>query len=44
MTSAFGFYSAGIGPLADVSIIDCDERGRLQISDLMKIPDDLMMV
>ena len=39
VTSAFGFYSAGIGPLADVSIIDCDERGRLQISDLTKIPD-----
>jgi dTDP-4-amino-4,6-dideoxygalactose transaminase len=41
VTSAYGFFSSNIGPLAgSVTLIDCDERGLLDLELLARVPRD----
>ena len=38
VTSAFGFFSANIGPLGAATVIDCDARGRFDLDALKALP------
>ncbi|KPL52451.1 hypothetical protein ABB55_09630 [Prosthecomicrobium hirschii] len=40
VASAFGFLSTGIGPLADVTFVDCDPGGMIDLSAVAALPED----
>ena len=40
VTSAFGFFSTRIGPLASVQFVDCDDSGLLDLAHLAEMPED----
>jgi dTDP-4-amino-4,6-dideoxygalactose transaminase len=40
VTSAYGFFSCNVGPLADTRILDGDENGRFSLETLRGIPMD----
>lgn len=40
VTSAFNFFSAGIGPLANTQVLDCDADGRFDLAALKALPRD----
>ncbi|TFF23303.1 DegT/DnrJ/EryC1/StrS aminotransferase family protein [Jiella endophytica] len=40
VTSAFNFFSAGIGPLAETLVLDCDADGRFDLDALKALPRD----
>lgn len=39
-TSAFGFFSTRVGPLASVRFVDCDEFGLLGLAGVRKLPEN----
>jgi dTDP-4-amino-4,6-dideoxygalactose transaminase len=40
VTSAYGFFSCNVGPLADTHILDSDENGRFSLEQLRGLPID----
>jgi dTDP-4-amino-4,6-dideoxygalactose transaminase len=40
VTSAYGFFSCNVGPLADTHILDSDENGRFSLEALRGLPID----
>lgn len=40
VTSAFNFFSAHVGPMAQNIVIDCDAQGRMSIDALRALPPD----
>ena len=40
VTCSFGFFSSAIGPLADVQLLDCNERGMLSLDALRALDPD----
>ena len=40
VTSAFNFFSAHVGPMAQSTVIDCDARGRMSIEALRALPPE----
>ena len=39
VSSAFNFFSCGIGPLSSTLLVDCDEYGRLSLDALKAVPE-----
>lgn len=40
VTSAFNFFSAGVGPLANTMVLDCDTKGGFDLDALRALPSD----
>lgn len=40
VTSAFNFFSAGVGPLSDTEVIDCNAHGGFDLDALRDMPPD----